>query len=193
MRKRVKSALPWGLAVCCVFLAGCPGKRKSERDAGPTVTALPRPTPFPVLRPPETLERPGRAPVAAEISPAHDAWEKNVWAVALGGIQRELAEDGYPTGVADGTWGPQTESALREFQRDRELPATGLPDRMTLGRLFAGEDEPEVIQRVRGREPEVPAARTFPGAAGAFGGGLGIGLLLAAVLLLSRRWTTLAA
>lgn len=32
---------------------------------------------------------------------------------------------GYPAGPADGVMGPQTETAIRNFQRDKGLNATG--------------------------------------------------------------------
>lgn len=49
--------------------------------------------------------------------------------------QRELNEQGYRAGVADGLMGPRTRSALTRFQRDNGLPATGRLDRETAEKL----------------------------------------------------------
>ena len=50
-------------------------------------------------------------------------------------VQRKLNDVGYLAGSVDGVLGPQTESALREFQRARSLDATGHIDANTLAAL----------------------------------------------------------
>ncbi len=40
--------------------------------------------------------------------------------------QRELAQLGYDPGPVDGTMGPRTRAAIRAFERNRGLPATGV-------------------------------------------------------------------
>ena len=40
-------------------------------------------------------------------------------------IQQQLTAIGYPTGVADGLWGSNTRTALRRWQTDNKLTATG--------------------------------------------------------------------
>ena len=49
--------------------------------------------------------------------------------------QRRLAVLGYGLSPPDGVLGRATRRALREFQRDRGLPATGRLDRRTLEEL----------------------------------------------------------
>ncbi|MBI3950631.1 MAG: peptidoglycan-binding protein [Acidobacteria bacterium] len=49
--------------------------------------------------------------------------------------QRALQEQGYYDGVIDGTLGPRTEQAIREFQRDHRLPVTGQLDEQTASAL----------------------------------------------------------
>lgn len=46
-------------------------------------------------------------------------------------LQNELKELGYDPGTADGKWGAKTELALKKFQRDNNLPATGKLDEDT--------------------------------------------------------------
>lgn len=50
-------------------------------------------------------------------------------------VQRQLAEQGYYKGSIDGEFGPASKSALRRFQRDRDLKETGLIDEATLKAL----------------------------------------------------------
>jgi peptidoglycan hydrolase-like protein with peptidoglycan-binding domain len=40
-------------------------------------------------------------------------------------VQQELLRKGYYSGPVDGIFGPKTERALREFQKDQQLPVTG--------------------------------------------------------------------
>lgn len=53
-------------------------------------------------------------------------------------VQGELQRLGYDVGRVDGVWGERTRQALTEFQRDRNLDATGRIDRETLAALEAG-------------------------------------------------------
>jgi peptidoglycan hydrolase-like protein with peptidoglycan-binding domain len=52
--------------------------------------------------------------------------------------QRVLIDLGYNSGPIDGIWGPKTKSAVRQFQSDNELPATGMLDMKTRSKLFSG-------------------------------------------------------
>lgn len=55
-------------------------------------------------------------------------------------LQMQLGQMGYDSGPADGIMGPQTRSALSNFQRDQNLPETGRPDRQTLSALGVESD-----------------------------------------------------
>ena len=50
-------------------------------------------------------------------------------------VQGALKQRGYGVGVVDGLYGRNTREALEAFQRDQQLPVTGLPDTETLARL----------------------------------------------------------
>ena len=50
-------------------------------------------------------------------------------------VQQKLNDIGYHAGSVDGVLGPQTESALRRFQRARNLDATGHIDTKMLAAL----------------------------------------------------------
>ena len=54
-------------------------------------------------------------------------------------IQRRLTDVGYVAGEADGRLGPRTRAALRAFQADRGLEATGLPNGETVRALRAAD------------------------------------------------------
>ncbi len=56
-------------------------------------------------------------------------------------FQQALQEQGYSPGAVDGTWGPASEEALKEFQANRPLQTSnGKIDSMTLHALhLAGQ------------------------------------------------------
>ena len=55
--------------------------------------------------------------------------------------QRQLKALGFDPGVMDGTFGPQTEAALRAYQQAHRLPQTGRPDEVTLRSLLPEKRE----------------------------------------------------
>ena len=54
-------------------------------------------------------------------------------------VQEALREKGMEAGPVDGIWGPRTHSALREFQQDEGLEATGQLNAQTLAALGIAE------------------------------------------------------
>lgn len=50
-------------------------------------------------------------------------------------VQMELNKRGFDVGPQDGRWGPETESALREFQKSRGLEVTGRLNERTMQAL----------------------------------------------------------
>jgi peptidoglycan hydrolase-like protein with peptidoglycan-binding domain len=50
--------------------------------------------------------------------------------------QRQLKALGFDPGSMDGSFGPQTEAALRAYQQAYRLPQTGRPDEVTLRSLL---------------------------------------------------------
>jgi peptidoglycan hydrolase-like protein with peptidoglycan-binding domain len=55
--------------------------------------------------------------------------------------QRQLKALGFDPGTTDGDVGPQTEAAVREYQRAYRLPTTGMLDEVTLRSLVAEPPE----------------------------------------------------
>jgi mannosyl-glycoprotein endo-beta-N-acetylglucosaminidase len=55
--------------------------------------------------------------------------------------QRQLKALGFNPGTMDGTFGPQTEAALRAYQQAYRLPQTGRPDEVTLRSLLPEKRE----------------------------------------------------
>ena len=55
--------------------------------------------------------------------------------MSLAAAQRKLATLGYNPGPADGAMGGRTATALRSFQKDRNLPVTGKLDAQTIAEL----------------------------------------------------------
>jgi hypothetical protein len=46
-------------------------------------------------------------------------------------IQQALDKMGFKAGRVDGKWGPQTEAALKDFQKSKNMPSNGQLDAMT--------------------------------------------------------------
>lgn len=55
-------------------------------------------------------------------------------------VQRQLDSAGYPIASADGVMGPKTETAIRNFQRDKGINATGELNDETMKALRGGDD-----------------------------------------------------
>lgn len=77
-------------------------------------------------------------------------------------LQADLVKLGYMTqaqmNTGPGTFGPQTEASLKNFQRDAGLPITGIADAKTMNALnrstvSQGSIEPEIVTPSR---PSVP-------------------------------------
>ena len=66
-------------------------------------------------------------------------------------VQARLKAVGLDPGPLDGTWGPQTEAALRAYQQQRGLPVSGHLDAATLQVLLASRVGPEAVQEAQTR------------------------------------------
>jgi peptidoglycan hydrolase-like protein with peptidoglycan-binding domain len=53
-------------------------------------------------------------------------------------VQQNLSQAGTYKGRADGVWGPQTEAAVRDYQQQHNLNATGQLDQPTLSAMNLG-------------------------------------------------------
>lgn len=55
-------------------------------------------------------------------------------------LQAALAQGGWYQGEIDGRYGPDTTQAVQAFQRERDLPASGIVDRNTWQHLLLSLD-----------------------------------------------------
>lgn len=108
------------LVLCCATLSCARLRPASSRPVIPPAVAQPRPAPRPVPRP---VPRPAPRPVLRPDP-------------AVRQVQGILQENGYDPGPLDGLMGPQTRQALRQFQRDHNLPASGQLDAATQAALL---------------------------------------------------------
>lgn len=108
----------WVLAAPLALLAACASEPAAEAPAG-----APAPAPAPVSAPAPV---PTAAGSTSERAPVH---------LTLRQAQQRLADKGYDPGPADGVNGRRTMDALRRFQRDQGLMATGRLDSETMNRL----------------------------------------------------------
>jgi peptidoglycan hydrolase-like protein with peptidoglycan-binding domain len=70
-------------------------------------------------------------------------------------IQQALIGKGYFQGPADGVWGPDSVAALKRFQEDQKLEATGKIDALSLIRLGLGPKR-EAVPQNGGLPPSGP-------------------------------------
>jgi hypothetical protein len=50
-------------------------------------------------------------------------------------VQQALQKDGFHSGRADGRWGPETQSAVKQFQQSKQMEPTGKLDQQTVADL----------------------------------------------------------
>ncbi|QKW29077.1 murein L,D-transpeptidase [Streptomyces seoulensis] len=83
----------------------------------------------------------GRTAAPSE-PPARVLWSRGDSGRAVRALQARLRQVGWLAAVPNGTYGPQTERAVKGFQGRRGLPATGRADTVTWRRLVAMTREP---------------------------------------------------
>lgn len=71
-------------------------------------------------------------------------------------VQQQLQSQGYDVGQVDGIWGAKSRQALMDFQRDKNLQASGRPDQQTMAALGVDPSAPQQAQTPEGerRSPE---------------------------------------
>ncbi len=93
-------------------------------------------------------------------TPATTAGQQAVSTDLVRDVQRGLASRGYDVGPQDGIYGDTTEQALRRFQRDQRMNATGQIDGQTLAALgVIGGSPMAAAPTRRGSGEYVPTSR----------------------------------
>jgi peptidoglycan hydrolase-like protein with peptidoglycan-binding domain len=57
-------------------------------------------------------------------------------------VQQSLNDQGYDAGKVDGKWGPRTEAAVKKFQGDHGIEASGHIDAQTITALGIAQPAP---------------------------------------------------
>ncbi len=99
-------------------------------------------------------------------------------------VQRKLGALGFDAGRVDGIFGPDTERAVKDFQRNAGLTSDGVCGRdvlATLDRLGSRTDQSELVAGVREREVLRQAPRALAGRRMAIGEGGGLAAMANAV------------
>lgn len=78
----------------------------------------------------------------ASAAPARAAQSRQLAQAQVRDVQQTLSDRGYDPGKVDGRWGPHTTAALRNFQHDQNLRASGRPDSQTLAALGVESGSP---------------------------------------------------
>ncbi len=99
-------------------------------------------------------------------------------------LQHRLGALGFDAGRVDGIFGPQTELALKDFQRNMGLTTDGVlgrDTRATLLRLGERARQPSTVAQIRDRERSACEPRDLHGQRVAVGEPGGLGILVAAI------------
>lgn len=118
------------LIAIALLVAGCETAAPSKATpAEPAKTEKPAMEPPPVTSPPAVQEAP------KEVKPPEATMESIRDTKTTTDLQRLLTELGYKPGPIDGMRGKRTTDALKKFQIDHKLPATGELDPETVRQL----------------------------------------------------------
>ena len=77
-------------------------------------------------------------------------------------VQRALLRKGYDAGPEDGSFGPWTARALRQFQKAQQLPVTGQLDDRSLAALQIGQREVGGEKSIGPKEIPTPTSPSTP-------------------------------
>jgi peptidoglycan hydrolase-like protein with peptidoglycan-binding domain len=67
-------------------------------------------------------------------------------------VQQKLKQQGHEVGAVDGMWGPKTQAALREFQQQQGMQASGELDQETLAALGVQAGSGSQVQGAGGEQ-----------------------------------------
>lgn len=101
---------------------------QTDTHVSGSATAVPTPTTAPSSHSESASE------INKQASPDHTAANVSMDAQTIQSVQASLRNEGHSVSV-DGVWGPRTAAALRDFQRDNSLSATGTLNAETLAAL----------------------------------------------------------
>jgi lipoprotein-anchoring transpeptidase ErfK/SrfK len=160
MRRLLLVLLVAALLVAGAYVAGSatkdgPSGRPTVTGTGGVETSTPTPSPTPTPTRPVSVETP-RATAEAGVpllSPGDEGPQVRE-------LQARLKQIFWFEGDVTGTYGDLTTTAVRGFQRKRQIPVTGAVDRRTLDRLEAMTAEPTVAElQNRANQPGAVDAR----------------------------------
>ncbi len=76
-------------------------------------------------------------------------------------VQQNLTQAGLYKGRADGVWGPQTEAAVRDYQQQHNLNATGQLDQPTLSAMNLGTNTNQSYNQNNDANGQQPANQRY--------------------------------
>ena len=93
-----------------------------------------------------------QSPAAGQQQEQHKGSAQQLSQEEIRQVQQKLSEMGHDPGPVDGIWGPRTQAAVKEFQQQKDIQATGQLDQKTLSELgvdVQAKEEPGVMDRIR--------------------------------------------
>ena len=131
VRPMTKQGCLWFRVLAAGWLLGLGG------CAAPANSPAPDPPPSTVPAAPPPAAPPSPPPAEAPAPPAPEPVAPPAGPMSTAELQLVLTNLGYKPGPIDGRSGPRTREALKQFQKDEGLPATGVLDAETTQRLRA--------------------------------------------------------
>jgi len=123
-------------------------KKTAELPVGTTLPNIL--TIDPSLAPPHVMIGVSPPPAAGE------ALAEGAFGRAVQALQTALASKGFSPGSLDGAFGPLTRTALANFQRAIQMPATGVADAATLHALGIAETAPSAVAVIEEQRQPMP-------------------------------------
>lgn len=115
----------------------------------------------------DSSQEPGYSSQSGQSSSSMSSHHQHMSKSEVKQIQSKLKEQGYKVGSVDGKMGKGTQQALRQFQQDKGIQATGKPDQETLAALNVSPGGTQQGQLPQGHS----RSHANPGGGNAPGGG----------------------
>jgi len=118
----------------------------------------------------DPMSQPGQSASQSQPQGAHSAQAMQRDPQMVRQIQQKLQDQGFDVGQIDGMWGPQTSSALKEFQRQQGMDADGKLSQSTVSALGVSMDG-DAMSTGQSGQPQSGNAGTAAGATDGMGTG----------------------
>jgi len=118
----------------------------------------------------DSMSQPGQSASQSQSQGAQSAQAMQRDPQMVRQIQQKLQDQGFDVGQVDGIWGPRTSSALKAFQRQQGMDATGKLSQSTISALGVSMQS-DAMSTGHSGQPQTGNAGTAAGATDSMGTG----------------------